>query len=453
VGARILRALRARLPELLLLVFGVALRVSMTRTFKVEWGFDFESHWKYVEWFKSHWSLPDFNWSRATYHPPLFYLLAGAALRFHVSQQSIGLLSIGAGCLRLGFIALALDRYLPSQRLARQVALALAAVLPASLHIDAMVNCEALLGLFAAIALFLLPLAFSPTVRDRYVWAPMLGCALGLGLLTKVSMLGVLGAAGLAALLELGFTRAPLRARLQQLAPLVLGLAVTGIVAGWFFVHNARAYGKPFVTAFDGREAYTMVEMNKVPYFQRRSFSFLAGWSSDIYRSPYWPSGTQPTSHLFPVLIATTFVDFFKMHFAPVDRTIYSATRGPPNPTAFALSRLSAAGGTWIAFFTFLAWLATTRAVWRRREFGLLAILLVPLATLIAQTDMAIRYPIDWLGPVKGAYFQFASPPLCALYGVAVEWMWRRSWPGRIVAGLSLFAFALVAAYSLYCRL
>ena len=66
----------------------------------------------------------------------------------------------------------------------------------------------------------------------------------------------------------------------------------------------------------------------------------------------------------------------------------------------------------------------------RQREAGAtdprFALLLMPLGALLGQLHFATKYPNDNFGPIKGAYLQFVAPVLCALFGVGVDWMWRR---------------------------
>jgi hypothetical protein len=210
-------------------------------------------------------------------------------------------------------------------------------------------------------------------------------------------------------------------------------------------------HGKPFPTAFDAREAHTMKEVRDIPYWKRRQLSYVLGWSNDIFRSPYWPSGVQPTSHLFPVLIASTFADYYGYHFAVPEGF---QQKGPPGRRLHAFSRASVMGGAVIAMVTLLAWMVAIRSVWKRRRYGELALLFAPLVVLLAQIDMSIRYPIDWLGPVKGNYMQLVAPVWCGLFGLAVAWLWeKRRWYSRAACVLALASVAPVAAYTIAARI
>jgi hypothetical protein len=98
------------------------------------------------------------------------------------------------------------------------------------------------------------------------------------------------------------------------------------------------------------------------------------------------------------------------------------------------------------------AWWGAAAVAWRRRAYGGLAVLGAPLFALLAQIDLTVRYPVDWIGMIKGAYVQFAMPPLAATFGVGVAWLWYRRWAGRAAAACALAGLVLVAAYVAYCR-
>ena len=65
-----------------LLAIGVALRATMVSRYNPSNGYDFISHWKYLEWLEHHWALPDAGYSRVTYNPPLYYYGVAALRRF-----------------------------------------------------------------------------------------------------------------------------------------------------------------------------------------------------------------------------------------------------------------------------------------------------------------------------------------------------------------------------------
>ena len=166
------------------------------------------------------------------------------------------------------------------------------------------------------------------------------------------------------------------------------------------------------------------------------------------------PTGLKPNPRFFPVLIATTFNDYYIYGYSGGGRY---GRRNWVSAAGVALGCLSVAGGTLIALVTTMAWFGAVRRLWRRRPDGepdpRFALLLVPLIGLLGQLHFAVKYPNDNFGPIKGAYFQFVAPVLCAMFGVGVAWMWRRGrrlW--RAGAVVALGGLALVAVYSVHAR-
>jgi hypothetical protein len=243
------------------------------------------------------------------------------------------------------------------------------------------------------------------------------------------------------------------RARLSRLGAWALLLSTTLAVSGWYFVRNQRAYGHPFIDGLDGKYSIYRAQVERVPYWQRRQPRFFVGWSTDIYDSPYWPAAINPEPCFWPVLTASTFVDYYNYAFAPPPGKKHpqqTASLKPIRSRAFELSRKSALGGTVIAATTAIALVAVGVWLWRRRRVGELAFVVLPVMAVLGQLHFAIAFPLDELGPVKGVYVQFAGAPLCALWGVAVAWLGARPWRWPL-ALVELAALTLVAAYTIYC--
>jgi hypothetical protein len=433
-----LRSIARRWPELSIVAVGIALRLSALGA-SPRYSYDFESHWKYIEWLRAHAQLPPCDLSRETFQPPLYYLLAAAS---HLPMTRVAGLSIAAGALRLLIVWLGLELYLPS-RLARCVALAVVAVLPASVHLDGMVGGEALSNLFAACAILLAPRLFCEGSRRRGM---LLGCALGASLaaalLTKVSSLAIVGALGASLMID----RALRRPR-RTLLPWVVAAVTVALLSGWYFARNYRDEGKLFLTSFDCKEKALVVDS------ARRTPAFYFGGSAEIYRHPYYPSGLEPEARFFPVFLASTFVDYYNYDFSPPPApgdAFVLVNQHPLRPPALALGIASLAGGTLIALATAAAWLWVLVAAVRARDSARILLVLVPAFALLGQLYFATRYPYDHLGHIKGSFVQFAAPPLCALFGASVAHLWRRRPAAAVVL---LAALAMVAGYSIGCRL
>ena len=100
---------------------------------------------------------------------------------------ALGWLSALWGMLRLVLIWIALAKWLPESRIARRVALALAAVLPPSVQLDGMITNETLLMLFSAGVFVAAPWAIAAARRGRIAPMLVLAALLGLALMSKVS--------------------------------------------------------------------------------------------------------------------------------------------------------------------------------------------------------------------------------------------------------------------------
>lgn len=449
-----LRWARRNWPELLLIALGVFLRGTMAITYDVRWGYDFPDHWAYVDWFLTHWELPPLILSKEAYHAPLFYVVAALVHRAGVPMLHMNILSIICGSLRLLVIWFGVERNLSWSRPARLATLAIAAVLPASVQNEGMVTNEALFNLLAAVAIVLMLEVLRSETSRRWLIALALGLVLGLDVLTKISALALIGAGGLAALAELVWVgRDGWRGRSQRFLPWAGALAVVLAVSGWIFVHNQRTNGKMFVTGYDGPAASWYAHLAGTPYLDRRKSDFFYGWTSDIYDSPYYPTGMLPTSYFWPPLVASTFIDYYSFGFAGNTPPVEIHNTRPVPVGAATLSSFAVMGGTWIALTTVVAWLGVAFTAWRSRNAATVLLLFVPLIALLGQLHFAVKYGIDAQGPVKGAYMQFASLSLYGLFGLASTWGWKRNWPGKLFTVIHALAFFTVAVYCLYARL
>jgi hypothetical protein len=450
--------LRQRKPELLLFALGVVLRMSMAWSYDVSWSYDSQWHWEVVDWILKHHRIPTPDDVGQAQHPPLFYHLAAGLTYLGVKHASMVWLSIVMGTLRLALLWAGFELYLPRARVARLSALALAAVLAASVHIDGMVYPEATSGMLLTAAMLLTPSVFRRRGWSRWRMASCLGLVLGLAMLTKISGIVIICALGLTAALEFLFSREDWPTRSSQLLSWAWMLVVCVGVCGWYFARNVRDYGRPFVTSFDVKSQHWVVaELQKVPYLERRTLAFVFGWDKSVPLFPYFPSAIEPRPYFFPVAVASTFVDYWNYSFSGMDPFVavpdWPGERlRPITPKLFRASQYAASGGIVIALGTVITWLGVVPRTFRRRDWGRVALLLIPLFTLVSALHFAINYPIDSYGVVKGIYMHFGAPPMYALFGLAVAWAAQKPlrWP---LFGALLGALWLVASYTLYCRL
>jgi hypothetical protein len=451
---------RAHVPELAVFALGVLLRLSMALTYDARIGYDFVAHWPTIQWFVDRHELPPFDLNTASAHPPLYYVIAAVLVSAGLGPGALGWLAALMGISRLAIVWAALERWLPESRLARVVALATSAVLPTAVHLDGMITNEALGMLFGAIVLLLAPAAIRSARAGRIGRVVGLAFVLALALLTKMTAIVLVICIGAAIALEIA--RAPsmsmsmsaaLRARLR---PLLAGVLVLVAVSGWYYARNKALVGQFAPTAYEGFQKSCQVPFENVPYYERRPPGFFLGWTTRIYIRPFFPTGLRPDPRFFPVLLASTFNDYYVFSYSGGGK--YNQDRWVSG-AGVTFGCLSVAAGTAIALVTVLAWFGAVRSLWRRREDGELdarfALLLMPLAALLAQLHFATKYPNDNLGPIKGAYMQFVAPVMCALFGLGVGWMWRRRqrlrW--RLAALAALAALVFVTAYSVHARM
>jgi hypothetical protein len=452
---QIVRWARARVPELLVLGVGVLFRLSMALTYDARIGYDFNSHWPYIQYLVARHELPPLAYNAAAYHPPLYYLVAAFVVAHGLGAGALGWLAALWGMIRLGLVWVGLERCLPESRLARVVALALAAVIPPAVLIDGMITNETLFMLLSAAVLVVAPAAIAATRAGRV--GPMVGLGLlaALAMMSKISASVLVMSVGAAVALEIARARPSRWPALRARALPIIGAAVVlACLTGPFFVRNQILYGKMSPTGYEGSLKPNQAVYEGIPYFERRPLAFYVGWTPEIYVHPLFPTGLKPNPRFFPVLIATTFNDYYVYGYS--GGGMYGR-RNWVSAAGVTLGCLSVAGGTLIALVTTMAWFGAVRRLWRRRRDGepdpRFALLLVPLIGLLGQLHFAVKYPNDNFGPIKGAYLQFVAPVLCAMFGVGIAWMWRRGrrlW--RAGAVVALGGLALVAVYSLHAR-
>jgi hypothetical protein len=386
-------------------------------------------------------------------------LLLAAMIKVGLGVGAAGWLAALLGIARLIVVWIGLERWLPESRLARVVALFTAAVIPVGVQLDGMVTNEALSTLLCALAIVAAPAAVEGARTGRVKPSAWLALWIGLALITKFSASVLILALLLAVALEIarsprGEGRPAWREALRlRWKPAAVGGCIVLALSGWFFVRNERLYGQPAPTGYEGMMKANQAPYEKIPYLQRRQGSFYWEWDPAIFANPYVPPGTPPRPRFFPVLVASTFADYYSYELAAwtngVPIKLIAHRRVPL--TAFDLSRLSVAGGTLIALLTVLAWFGALRLLRGRPPDARAVLLFVPFLALIGQVHFAVKYPNDAFGPIKGAYLQFVAPILCALFGLAVAWMWRRRW-ARAGAVVALAGLALVFVYIADCR-
>ena len=408
---------RPRAWEVSALVLGALLRVSMVTTHDARIGFDFNGHWPNIEYIVAHHGLFPLSLSAVSHHPPLYHVIAALLVGAGLGPGALGWLAALLGTLRLIIIWIGLERWLPESRLARVVALFIAAVLPSAVQLDGLVTNEPLNTLFCALAMIAAPKAIEGLRGGQVAPTAWLALWLGLALNTKISALVMVAAVLIAVAVDIVRSPEPWASAWRpRWRPLAVGTSLVVALAGWFFVRNQVLYGQPAPTVYDSMLKPNQAPYEKIPYFQRRPLAFYFGWAPMVFSYPYTPAGYTPEPRFFPVMVASTFSDFYFYDFASSDNqtpTMPHLRRAVPK-LAFQLSCLSTIGGTILAGLAMAAWFGSWRAFRGRPPDPRLVLLLIPLLAVLGQMHFATKYPNDNFGTIKGTYLQFVAPILCA---------------------------------------
>jgi hypothetical protein len=283
------------------------------------------------------------------------------------------------------------------------------------------------------------------------------GACLGLALLTKVSGAAVFLAFVLAVVIAIVRARPGQDIARRVLPGAALFFAVVGVVCGWHYARHKLMYGKFVLVAYD---PFTEIDdVFKIPYLDRRTLGFVGYWDDAIYGHPFWPSAVHPRPRFGPVLVATTFSDYYNFAFVPPPKAGVPAVKAngrPMRASALPFACASVVAGTALALLSVIAGALALRRLWRRGHVddGRLVLLFVPICAVALQLHFAIRFSNDISGPIKASYLQFAAPVFCGLVGVAIATLWNRR--GLVARGLAIAgmaSIAVVAAYTIYARI
>ena len=231
----------------LLVLIGAGMRFHNTARYRIDFGFDANHNWDYIEHLTGSWALPDpaDGWSYG--HPPFFYYASAAVARAMDGAEkkpiviAVRRISSGVGLLAIGAAVFCVARLAPGDRRRRFLAAGLLLFLPVHLYMSAMLGEEILassLTSFAIVGVLLL-LRDPPPLRRAVALSAALGVVAGLSFLTKLS--GVLAiAAACASFAVAGLARRQLA---HGLACAVAFGAVASVVGGWPYARNLANHG------------------------------------------------------------------------------------------------------------------------------------------------------------------------------------------------------------------
>jgi len=243
---------RTRRPDrwltsgLVLGTVALALRLNNALRLPLDLGFDAPGNWRYIRMLLQSWQLPEPGADWATSHPPFFYYAAAALGRLldRADRTSVVAINLASTLLGIGIVALAVwlvHRSAPGNPRRPLIAGGLLLFLPVHISLSAMLSEEITAAFLTSLAICgVCAAALAPRVRRHELGRSMgVGLVAGLALLTKLSGLLVIAAAGMATLAR-GWRRGEARNGLEQ--ALVLGL-VAAIAGGWYYGRNQLVHG------------------------------------------------------------------------------------------------------------------------------------------------------------------------------------------------------------------
>jgi hypothetical protein len=232
---------------ILLLLLAAGMRVNNAFAHRLDYGFDANWNWEYIERLTGSWELPapHDGWSMG--HPPLFYYSSAAVARaMHGASKRevvivIRLISSAIGLLAIGAAVLLIARRPPPRPERTFLAAGLLLFLPVHVYVSAMLGEEILAASLASFAVVgvVLQLGASQPLR-RALWSSAgLGLVAGLAFVTKLS--------GLLVIAAVVGTWAVHGLRRRQLGHAVacagVFAGVAGVVGGWPYARNWLEFG------------------------------------------------------------------------------------------------------------------------------------------------------------------------------------------------------------------
>jgi hypothetical protein len=218
-------------------------------------GFDVAGHLEYIDYVLRRARLPlaDEGWEM--YQPPLYYAMAAGVVRslghVRLDVETLAILralNLAGGLVLLGCLLGSLRLLFPARPRRWVSGFAVGAFLPAQLYMVQYLSNEAWAAAWAAAAFYVCLRILRR--RDRSLGAHvLLGALLGAGMLTKFSLLIVVGV--IVAVLAGRLAARAERAAVVWVRTLGALLLSAGLVSGWHFVRVAWRFGKPLVGNWD----------------------------------------------------------------------------------------------------------------------------------------------------------------------------------------------------------
>ena len=414
----------------------IALFANNLGRLPILFGFDVDDHLEYINFIKTHHSLPLANQGREMYNPPLYYATCAAlaaVLKLDVSSveatQVFRGFGLVVGIAQFTLIFLCLRLLFPAQWRMQFFGLTLAAFLPEHLYMSQYVTNESLAALWVTAALYLC-LRLLKGNRPCWWLSITAGACLGAAVLTKVTAIIAVPFIMGALLGWLMLQR--IRAVRIWFTTVGLFLAATLAVCGWHYLRAWKTFGTPFgFPGFDATSGFAFWAedgLSTTAYFTRFGqclthpfFSAFHGFADGVY-STFWGDGSCGGSVSF---ISRPPWDYELMAASMLLALL---------PTAVILIGL---GACLSRFF--------------RRPGPIWFLLLgIPLASFAGLVYINLKVPCT--NVVKAFYCMIALFPICAFGSVGWDILYRHARGFRLVLCVVFGVWALNAYASYWIR-
>ena len=264
-------ALRGRLnvapgvARWLLLAAWVLLALNNLPKLPPNLGFDIDGHLEYIRYVADQGRLPLANEGWQTFQSPLFYVLCallykafGLVLSADAALKALRIVPLLAGIAQVEICYRAVRHAYPERKDLQVLGLFFGGLLPMNIYMAQYVSNEPLAALFESLVVLWCVRLLCERGRASMKSCAVLGCFLGLALLTKVTAIVLIVPAALVVMavsIRAGESIAsrPFNARplLRVAASTSLVLGMAALISGWYYVRNWVLLGRPFIGGWD----------------------------------------------------------------------------------------------------------------------------------------------------------------------------------------------------------